>query len=271
MPQRCQAILARKIKYVVIDHSHLLFARLARVGREPIPVALSRCACVPRRAVPSCPLAIPFDQPNTWKKRVRLSCCLLPIHYAHAYRSPPDLPPPPDPRTGSAIAKTTVADAAVRCCRWSSGRASRSSTRLCGCYGYRVGLDASICVVACYRAVAISYTVRSLGNAFCAFLFTAAPTVRLPYRDEQCLVDRSLPTLKHVHFAAVCRASCNALSFVCLKGESMRIRATSLRCRLLSDCPQTQRLNALIGAELPANPMDIACPWSSSWLTVLLI
>jgi hypothetical protein len=79
------------------------------------------------------------------------------------------------------------------------------------------------------------------------------------------------PTLKHVHFAAVCRASCNALSFVRLKGESMRIRLMSLRCRLLSDCPQKQRLNALIGAELPANPMDIACPWSSSWLTVLLI
>jgi len=151
MQQRAKRSLHARLNTWSPTTAHLLFARLARVRREPIPVARSRCACVPRRAVPSCPLAIPFDQPNTWKKRVRLSCCLLPIHYAHAYRPPPNLPPLPDPRTGSACAETTVVDAAVRCCRWSSRRALRSSTRLCGCYGYRVGLDASVCVVACYR------------------------------------------------------------------------------------------------------------------------
>jgi hypothetical protein len=67
--------------------------------------------CVPRRVLPSCPLAIRFDQPRTWKKRA-WTVQLLPAARRRATARCLACDPcdPCHPRTGSAFAESIVVD-----------------------------------------------------------------------------------------------------------------------------------------------------------------
>ena len=51
----------------------------------------------------------------------------------------------------------------------------------------------------------------------------------------------------------------------------MLIESPCDRVTGMCPCPLTPRLNSQFRAKPPPNPMDIACPWSSTWLTVFLI
>lgn len=96
-------------------------------------------------------------------------------------------------------------------------RACRSATRLCGCYGYRAGLDALL------RRYVLTRCSRSAHMlAICSVILFAHffLRLRLPFvfrtgisQSVTRIADAPIP--KHVHSVAVCRTSRNAPSFVC--------------------------------------------------------
>jgi hypothetical protein len=96
-------------------------------------------------------------------------------------------------------------------------RAFRSATRLCGCYGYRAGLDTLLRRYVLTRCSRFAHMLAICSVILFAHFFLR---LRLPFvfrtgisQSVTRIADAPIP--KHVHSVAVCRTSRNAPSFVC--------------------------------------------------------
>jgi len=138
--------------------------------------------CVPRRVLPSCPLAIPSDQPRTWKIRastVRPAACCQPSRsrvttagdLAAVRLSEPDLPLQ---SPSSLIVPASVAGRAPELfaprTRYAAATATAPAENTLSRACVPLSLDSHDCG-------------HLLGNSFCAISSPAAPAVNLPYRD----------------------------------------------------------------------------------------
>jgi hypothetical protein len=132
-------------------------------------------------------------------------------------------------------------------------------------------LSASLCAHAWFALR--THLGHLLGNTFCAFLSPAAPTVSSSVQGSanpepgspippspSTFTQSPCVGLRVTHPASYAERMCPC--------ELERCRCEPGNC---PRCPHTQCLNSLSGAEQPANPMDIAVQWSSTWTTVYLI
>ena len=141
----------------------------------------------------------------------------------------------------------------------------RSATWLCGCYGYRAGLDANLCVVVCSRISCGLHDLRPTGNSCCAFFSPAAPTVRLPYRVKLTASGLPIPPspstftsplcigLRVTHPASCAERMCSCVIERCFCGvETVRLSALHIvSIRLLGlNCPQTQWISRVRGPQV---------------------
>jgi hypothetical protein len=110
-----------------------------------------------------------------------------------------------------------------------------------------------------------------LGNRYALFLLRLRRPFVFRTEISPPSVARSSPIPKRVQSAAVCRASCNVPSVVCCRDASIVVELLSSSDPEPCPCPLPSRLNSKIRAKPPANPMDIACPASSTWVALNLI
>ena len=96
-------------------------------------------------------------------------------------------------------------------------RAFRSAAWLCGCYGYRAGLDTLLRRYVLTRCSRSAHMLAICSAILFAHFFLR---LRLPFvfrtginQSVTRIADAPIP--KHVHSVAVCRTSRNAPSFVC--------------------------------------------------------
>jgi len=124
---------------------------------EPIPaVSLSRCALRP----PPGPTFLSFSDSIRSTQHVEETCSTVLLPAANQSRS--------RVRTACELAAPAFSNpsrcaeslsSSTACCVADQvGRALRSTTRLCGCYGYRAGLDALLRVLMCSRIARALHT-----------------------------------------------------------------------------------------------------------------
>jgi hypothetical protein len=128
------------------------------------------------------------------------------------------------------------------CSQQSNRRTSECAIRLCRCYGYRAGQQRAV-ARRCASSLRRHDLGQVLGNLFALVFFR----VRRPFvfRTE-------------ISLSCAVRMRPSSLSAA---------KRTTDKC----PCPLPSRLNSDNRAKPPANPMDIACPVSSMWVTLHLI
>lgn len=235
----------------------------ARMPSGAYPRFLSRSAAYPRRVLPSCPLAIPFDSPARGRNVHRPPyCCVLPVVTLHVLTAA-DLVP----------AHIQCGPASRNLLSLCTSRCSQQSNRalMAARFGYAAATATAPALDALLRA-GVPRLCDGTTSAKCSVTFLRCffSGCAAGSSSVQGAAFRWSPIPKRVHSVAVCRTSCNVPSVVCCKDASIllelekeqpRTSVRALPIRLISDTR----------AKPPANPMDIACPASSLWVALNLI
>jgi hypothetical protein len=193
-------------------------------------------------------------------------CCVLPVVTLRVLTAADLLPA--HIQRGPA-SRNLSSSCTSRCSQQSNRRTSECAIRLCRCYGYRAGQQRAV-ARRCASSLRRHDLGQVLGNLFalvfsgCAarssFVQRSACRVGLAGLPSQSAFTRSRCVGPHATYPASC---------------AVRMRPSSLSAeKRITDkcpCPLPSRLNSDNRAKPPANPMDIACPVSSMWVTLHLI
>ncbi|MGF6649589.1 hypothetical protein OKW34_000151 [Paraburkholderia youngii] len=267
----CPDAVAPDAVFNVTD-SHVIVVRAAggTPGAYPLHQSDRAARCVPRRVPPSGPLAIPFDQPRTWKKRAstvqllpaarrRARARCLPAIFAFPAITAPDLSlQSPSSLIGSAVSqvgpqRSFAPRSRLRRLLWLP---YRPMTRFaCPC--------APVSRLARLRPPARQYLMRvSLsGRAY----RSSSVQGRARFHSDH---------IPHPQVRSIRRRVSGFMQrsqLRVLKGCVHACLSRRAQCRQCPTVRFTRRLIAQIWAKPPANPMDIACPGSSVWTMVHLI
>lgn len=151
-----------------------------RTPREPIPESRRAAAAYPRRVLPSCPLAIPFDGPARGRNVHRPPyCCVLPVVTLRVLTAADLLPA----HIKRGPASRNLSSLCASCCSQQSNRIQITVR-----FGYAAATATAPTRNALLRAGVLRLcddtTSAKCSVIFLRCFFPGAPPVRLPYREQ---------------------------------------------------------------------------------------